>query len=403
MVNTEKSLMARLPEFILAAQGCAAYAEKLRGVDAARITTRAALAELPITRKSDLIAEQEAAPIFGGHDNFTYGDDASPPAHTDVRRFYLSPGPIAECDFAAADYWGAAAAFRACGFGAGMLLHNSFSYHFTPAGFMCDEAAAALGGRVFPAGPGNSERQARAMAKLRPDCYSGTPDFLATILARADEAALDVGSVRMASVSGGFLSPELREAYAARGIAALQWYGSADVGCIAYETAADAPMTVVDGLIVEVVDAESRQVCGEGEKGEVVVTNLNARYPLLRLALGDLSAVVAAAADGRMRLAGWLGRCDAAVKARGMLVYPAQIARLVERRDELAAAQLVISRGADGRDRLRLRCVLAAGFGASVAGKLEAALADEIKLKGEIAFVGKIPAGDLVIDQRSDS
>ena len=397
----EETLLAQLPAFVAHAQkNCRAYAQKLAGVDAAAINTRAALAELPITRKSSLIGEQQDAPPFGGYDCFGAGDGAP-------QRFYLSPGPIAECDFAGSgggDYWRTAAALYATGFRADMLLHNSFSYHFTPAGFMCDEGARKVGGRVFPAGAGNSEQQARAMAQLRPQCYTGTPDFLLTILERAEEGGLDVSSLTMGSVSGGYLSPQLRDAYAQRGVQVLQWYGTADAGCIAYETLVGEPLVLSEGYLLEVADPVTHQPCAAGEKGEVLLTNFNPHYPLLRFSLGDLSAVVAGASScGRtnMRIAGWLGRCDDAVKVRGMFVHPVQVERLLKKCDALMQVQLVVQEE-DGRDKLLLRCLAKEGREGD-AEQIAAALADETKLRGEVVFVADADAigGGLIADERT--
>ena len=390
--------MAALPAFVEHAKThCRAYRQTLREVCAADINSRAALAALPAVNKSDLIAEQENKPPFGGYDCF--GDNTAPP-----QRLYMSPGPIAECDFPVPDYWRTAAAFHAAGFRSGMLLHNTFSYHFTPAGLMCDEGARTLGGRVFPAGPGNSEQQARAMARLRPQCYSGTPDFLQTILQRADEAGLDVSSLTLATATGGYLSEELRRAYAARGISMLQWYGTADVGCIAFESIAGEPMIVSEGLLVEVVDPLTRLPCATGKKGEVLITNFNTSYPLIRFSLGDLSAVadgVSSCGRTNMRLTGWLGRCDAAVKVRGMFIHPVQIERLLSVCTALDRAQLVVSAEADGRDKLTLRCVLKNGVHADDAliTEIIGLLEKETKLRGEVAL--EDPAeGGLIVDRR---
>lgn len=396
----EEALLAQLPAFVAHTQkNCRAYAEKLAGVEAAAVNTRAALAALPVTRKSSLIDAQQTSPPFGGYACFSDSAAAAP------QRVYLSPGPIAECDFPVRDYWRTAAALYATGFRAGMLLHNSFSYHFTPAGFMCDEGARVLGGQVFPAGAGNSAQQASAIAQLRPQCYTGTPDFLLTVLQRAEESGLDVSSLKMGSVSGGYLSPSLRQEYAARGVTVLQWYGSADVGCIAYETRVGEPLVLSEGLLLEVADPLTHQPCAAGEKGEVLLTNFNYQYPLLRFSLGDLSAVVeGVSACGRtnMRLAGWLGRCDDAVKVRGMFVHPVQVERLLKKCGNLAQVQLAVQ-DKDGRDALTLRCVLQQGSGdAATAARIAEALADETKLRGEVEFVAGADAlsGGLIADER---
>ncbi len=395
----ERELLAGLPGFLECAQRVsAACGERFAGVDVRGVDSRAALAELPVTVKADLIAEQERTPPFGGYDCF--GESAP-------QRFYMSPGPIAECDFAGADYWRTAAAFYALGLRAGMTLHNCFSYHFTPAGAMCDSGALALGCSVFPAGPGNSEQQTRAIARFRPGAYSGTPDFLQTILRRAEENGADCSSLTMASVSGGYLSPQLREFYFSRGIRVLQFYGSAEFGAIAFESAADKPMIVSEGLLVEVVDPVSRAPVAEGEKGEVLVTNFNRAYPLVRFATGDLSAVVPGISDcGRtnMRLAGWLGRCDPAVKIRGVFVHPAQVGRLAEK-FALAGARLRVFCDSSGRDAMILQAQLSPGdCRENARGLLTQGLRDETGLRGEVEIVAEVSSGDGggICDERKD-
>ena len=391
----EESLLSALPNFIAHAQAHSPiYAKRLRDIEASAINSREALAQLPITTKDGLINEQEENPPFGGYAC----------AKESAARVYMSPGPIAECEFDEADYWRTASALRAAGFGAGMLLHNAFSYHFTPAGMMCDQGARVLGGRVFPAGVGNSAQHAVAMARLRPHCYTGTPDFLLTILQQADDAGLEVSSLRTGTVSGGYLSPQLRREYNDRGINILQWYGSADIGCIAFESDATEPMIVAEGLLVEIVSPISRQPISAGEKGEVLVTNFNRNYPLIRFSLGDLSAVAAGISPcGRtnMRLQGWLGRCAPSVKIKGMFVHPAQIERLAATLTDYALALQLSVTQANGRDQMTLRCVAnpAQAANDALVMRLQTALENETKLRGKVAFVANIE-GDLIVDER---
>ena len=391
----EESLLAALPAFVAhTKKHSPPYRKRFKYVDAGAITSRESLAKLPITAKADLIGEQEHNPPFGNYDCF-----GKP------LRFYLSPGPIAECDFADGDYWRTAAAFYALGLRAGMLVHNAFSYHFTPAGMMCDSGALSLGCRVFPAGPGNSEQQARALARFRPDAYCGTPDFLQTILQRADDAGLDSSSLKMASVSGGYLSPQMRAFYQNRDIKTLQWYGSADFGVIGYESAADKPMIVAEGLLVEIADPLTHKQCPPGQKGEVLVTNFNNAYPLIRFATGDLSAVVEGVGEcGRtnMRLAGWLGRCDTAVKVRGVFVHPIQVERLAARFD-LTKAQLQVRTDNNGRDDITLIAQVQKGDGNNddaLCEQLRLALREETGLRGDVCTAATIE-GLAIADMRA--
>ena len=389
----EEELLKALPAFVSAAkQNTSAYAEILRDINPQDINSRAALAQVPAVDKSELIAAQEQSPPFAGMECF---DVAAP------RRFFMSPGPIAECDFDMRDYWRTAAPLYAAGLRRGMVLHNSFSYHFTPAGHMCEDGAAALGATVFAAGTGNGEQQARALARFGAHMYCGTPDFLRVILTHADDAGISAPTLTMASFSGGYFSPELREYYQSRNIAAKQWYGTADCGAIAYETVSGAPLVVVENMLVEVVDPETRMPLPAGEKGEVLITNFNPALPLLRFSLGDLSAEVAGVSDcGRtnMRLAGWLGRCDAAVKVKGMFVHPAQIKRALARVPEVSRAQLVVESDAEGRDRMCL-CCMADSHTDSLRAQIAAALREETKLGGDVQFVDSVDE-PLIMDKR---
>ena len=394
----ERGLFRELARFIAhAKESSEAYARRFAGIGSGDVADRKTLGELPPTRKHELVYEQEERPPFGGHDAFGHGDPI---------RLFMSPGPIAECEFAGSDYWRTAEILHAAGVESGMTVHNSFSYHFTPAGVMCEAGAHRLGCRVFPAGTGNTEQQARAIERLRCDAYTGTPDFIGTILRKAAEIGADISSLKIASVTGGYLSPDLRSECRGRGVHTLQWYGTADVGGIAYETEADEPMTVVEGLLVEIVDPLTARPVEDGEKGEVLVTNFNRAYPLIRYALGDLSKVVKGPGpDGRtnMRIAGWLGRCSEAVKVKGMFIHPAQIARLVGRIDDLEAAQAFVARDESGGDRLALKCVAAAGTGAeaALAERIGDAFRAETGLRADIEFVAGLDGQSLLTDTRS--
>ncbi|WP_431285155.1 phenylacetate--CoA ligase family protein [Humitalea sp. 24SJ18S-53] len=353
------------------------------------------LASLPVSRKADLIAAQAAAPPFGGMNPVPMGGYA---------RVFVSPGPIVEGSGFGPDPFRFARALHATGLRAGDLLHNCFAYHFTPAGFMLEGGAHALGCPVFPAGTGNTDQQARAMAALRPVAYSGTPDFLKAILEKADELGLDVSSLRLGHVSGGAYLPALRAFYAARGLTVRQSYASADAGVIAYETEANDGLVVDDGVIVEIVRPGTGDVVPDGEVGEVLVTTLSATtaWPLVRFATGDLSAVLPGQSPcGRtnMRLRGWMGRADQAAKVRGMFVRPEQVAAALRAVPSVARARLIIS--LDGtRDVMLLR---AEATDTTVADALAAALADATKLRGTVEIVppGSLPNdGRVIEDQR---
>ncbi|NKC30869.1 phenylacetate--CoA ligase family protein [Falsiroseomonas selenitidurans] len=365
-----------------------AYAALLADLD----PREANLAALPVTRKSDLIAAQAAAPPFGG---FTAVAVAAVP------RVFASPGPIHEPQGAGADPWRYARALHATGLRPGMLLHNCFAYHFTPAGMMLEEGARALGCPVFPAGPGNTESQARAAAHLRPGCYSGTPDFLRTILEAGDALGLDLSCLRFGHVTGGAFLPALRSFYAARGLVVQQSYGTADLGLIAYESEAGEGLICDEDVLVEIVHPGTGEPLPEGEVGEVLVTTFSATYPLIRFATGDLSAVLPGASPcGRSntRLRGWMGRADQAAKVRGMFVRPEQVAEVMRAHPGLGRARLVI--GLDGmRDTMLLR-VEAPVRDAALVQSLTASLQAVTRLRGTVDLLepGALPNDGKVID-----
>ena len=378
----EVALMAALPEQIAHAKAKApAFAGILKDVDAAAVTSRAALSRLPVTRKSELMAGQAEAPPHGGFAAVAPGMAA---------RLFASPGPVFELETDRPDYWRSARALHAAGFRKGEVVHNCFSYHLSPGGWILDAGLRALGCAVVPGGVGNSEAQAQAIAQFRPAGYTGTPDFLKVILDKGAELGLDCSSITKAAVSGGALFPSLRREYRERGVAVLQSYATADLGVIAYESAVDEGMIVDEGLIVEIVRPGTGDPVPEGEVGEVVATTLNPDYPLIRFATGDLSAVLPGASPcGRtnLRLKGWLGRADQATKVKGMFVHPAQVAEVVKRHPEVARARLVVAR--DGEtDVMALHCEVAgAEGGETLAGAIADSLRAVCKLKGAVKLV----------------
>jgi len=366
------------------------YAATLSAVDPQAIRTRADLAALPILRKSDLIALQEQEPPFGG----LASDTAAAMA-----RLFLSPGPIAEPQSAGeGDAWRFSRALRAAGIGAGDIVHVCFSYHLTPAGFMIDGAARALGAAVFPGGVGNTASQAEAMRRFGATAYVGTPDYLRTILESADEEGMPVTTLTRALVSGGPLFPALRDWYRERGIRVQQAYGTADAGLIAYETEAMEGLVMDEDIIVEIVRPGTGDPVAEGEVGEVVVTTFDPVYPMIRFATGDLSKTIPGPCPtGRtnMRLAGWLGRADQTTKVKGMFVHPEQVAR-VAKAHSLARVRLDVTE-VEGRDRMVLLCE-----GQGDAEAVAETLHRECRLHGDVRFLGDetLPNDGKVIDDR---
>jgi phenylacetate-CoA ligase len=383
----EAALMAALPAQVRAAQATLAYAQILVGVDAASIASRAALAALPVTRKSQLLERQRASVVtdpFGGFS--ALGWRALPRSRT-AQRVFQSPGPIYEPEGATRDYWRLARALHAAGLRAGDLVHNCFSYHLTPGGLMMESGALALGCTVFPGGVGNTEQQLQAMAELKPDAYIGTPSFLKILVDKAMETRVPIGSLRKALVGGEAFPPSLRDWLLDCGIDAYQSYATADLGLIAYETPPREGLVIDEGVIVEIVRPGGNEPVPDGEVGEVVVTTLNADYPLVRFGTGDLSAVMPGTCrTGRTntRIKGWLGRADQTAKVKGMFVHASQIAEVVKRHPEIARARLVVE-GEMAEDRMTLFAEVALepeGLAERVAGTLR----DVTKLRGAVAF-----------------
>lgn len=400
----ERELMAALPAAIARAMARApAIAEQLRGVDPATVTSRAALARLPVLRKHELLERQQhsrddaAAPAspgkaFGGFSAIGWGE---------AMRVFASPGPIYEPESARADYWRFARALYAAGFRAGELAYNCFSYHFTPAGSMMETAAHAVGCTVFPGGTGQTEQQVRAILDLAPSGYTGTPSFLKIILEKSDELGVKLDSLRRALVSGEAFPPSLRDWLAARGIEGYQAYGSADLGMIAFETPARQGLVLGEDIIVEIVRPGTGEPVPDGEVGEVVVTTLNPDYPLVRFGTGDLSAVMPGISPcGRTntRIKGWMGRADQTTKVRGMFVHPSQVADVARRHPEILRARLVIS-GSTGSDRMVLK-VESRVRGEELSKRIADSVRDVTKLRADVEWVDAdgLPNDGKVID-----
>lgn len=389
----ERELFERLPAQIAHAKAHApAFARSFADVDPASVTTREALARLPVVRKSELVELQKLARPFGGFAAVRWGRQC--------HRVFASPGPIYEPESARPDYYRLARSMYATGFREGDLVHNTFSYHLTPGGFMMETAALALGCTVFPAGVGQTDHQIAAIADLQPNAYAGTPSFLRILLEKADKHGVKV-SFTKAFVVGEAFPPSVREAFAARGITAHQAYATADVGLIAYETQACEGLVVDEDVIVEIVVPGTGDPVAPGEVGEVVVTTFNPDYPLIRFGTGDLSRTMPGQSPcGRtnMRITGWMGRADQTTKIKGMFVHPGQIAQIVKRHPELQRARLVVE-NPGLNDTMTLQCEVEAGSD-TLSQAIAASVREITKLRGDVLFVapGGIARDGKVID-----
>ena len=381
----ERALLSALPGQIAhARKNAPGFARILAGIDPQAITTRAALAGVPITRKSDLAELQKLDPPLGGLNATQLGK---------LAKIFVSPGQIYDPEGVAPDWWRTARALFAAGFRAGDLIANTFAYHFTPAGSMLESGALALGCTVVPLGTGQTEMQVASIADLRISGFTGTPSFLKLIVDKADELKADVSSLKKALVGAEYLAPALRKALGERGIRVMQCYASADLGLIAYESALpdgtiNEGMIADEGILLEIVRPGSGDPVSPGEVGEVVITSFNPDYPLIRFGTGDLSAVLSAASPcGRtnVRIKGWMGRADQTTKVRAMFVTPKQVAEIARRHPEILKARLVVA-GTTGNDSMTLRCAV----NKETTGLKEAivvSIRDVTKLRGEVEFV----------------
>ncbi len=390
----ERETFAQLPGQIARALTAPGWAKHLDGVDPKFVTSRSALADLPLLRKSDLPRLQSEMPPFGGF-------NVTPPGK--AKRLLMSPGPIFEPEGHEKDFAGVARAMFAAGFREGHIVVNCFSYHLTPGAWMFESAAEALGCAVIPGGVGNTEQQVEAIARLKPDGYTGTPDFLKVLLDTAQGSGKDASSIKRGLVSGAALPASLRQELSSRGVEVLQCYAIAETGVIAYESEAREGLILNENIIVEIVRPGTGDPVPEGEVGEVVVTSFNPDYPMIRLATGDLSAVLPGRSPcGRTntRIKGWMGRADQTTKVKGMFVRPEQIAEIAKRHPELVRLRLVVTREGE-QDAMTLHAESAGGEG--LADAVAATLQAVTKLKGAVKLVASdsLPNdGKVIADNR---
>ena len=387
----EGELFAALPAQVAHAKANAPYfASLLADIQTRDVASRKALAKLPVTRKSDLVELQKQQLPFGGLNAIAPGK---------LAKLFVSPGPIYDAEGRGRDFWRTARVMFAAGFREGDVVHNTFSYHLTPAGSMFETGAHALGCAVIPAGTGQTEMQIATIAALKPCAYAGTPSFLKLLIEKADEINGDIRSIKKAIVSGeAFLAP-VRELFKSRGVDAYQAYGTADLGMIAYESVAREGLILDERIIVEIVRPGTGDPVADGEVGEVVVTTFNRDYPLIRFATGDLSAVLSGTSPcGRtnIRIKGWMGRADQTTKVRGMFVHPHQIAEIVKRHPVILKARLSVSH-VDAADAMVLICESAAALDEEA---VKNSIRDITKLRGDVRLVarGALPNDGKVIE-----
>jgi len=394
----ERELLERLAKQIAHAKANApGFALILKDIEPRAIASRAALAKLPVTRKSELKALQAAIRPLGGL-------NATPLA--ELAKIFVSPGPIYEPEGRGRDWWRTGRALHAAGFRPGDLVTNTFAYHFTPAGSMLESGALACGCAVVPAGVGQTEMQVSTIADLRIGGYIGTPSFLKLIVEKADELHADIACLKKAMVGAEYLPPALRSALGERGMSVMQCYATADLGLLAYESRGPdgkvcEGMIADESCLIEIVRPGTGDPVPPGEVGEVVVTTFNPDYPLVRFATGDLSAVLAGRSPcGRtnLRIKGWLGRADQATKVKGMFVQPSQVAEILRRQREIKRARLVVDQ-AEGQDRMTLHCEVE-GTPQGIVESIVATIREVTKLRAEVALhqPGELPNDGKVVE-----
>ncbi len=400
----EQDLMARLPQLVARARSAPGWASILYGVDPERVNSRAALADLPITRKADLKHLQKQAMPFGGLTATPIGQ---------LARVFVSPGPIFDPEGRGPDWWRFARPMYAAGIRPGGLLQNCFSYHFTPAAFMVEGGAARIGCAVIPAGAGQTEMQVQAIVDLRPDTYVGTPSFLRIIIEKAREMGADISCIERALMGAEALPESLRAWFRENGVRhVFQTYASADIGSVAYETETggvlNPGMVLDEDVILEIVRPGSGEPVAPGDIGEVVVTLFNNDYPLIRFATGDMSAMLVDTPPSKCgrtnsRIRGWMGRADQTTKVRAMFVHPSQVDNITRRHPEILKARLIVS-GRMANDVMTLRCEVRSPPGPDKTAAIVESIREVTKLRGDVEFVarGALPADGLLIEDVRD-
>ena len=370
------------------------------GVSVADVHGVADLAGIPVLAKDDLPALQAADPPFGGM-------LAVPVAS--LRRVFRSPGPINDPQGDHGDFWKMASAVRAAGLGADDVVLNTFSYHLTPGGLMLDGGLRAAGCTVIPGGVGNTAAQVEIACAAGATGYTGTPQFLLTLLERARDQGRELRFAR-AVVTGAPLPPPLRTRLQHEfGVDVYQAYGTADAGMLGYECEAKDGWHVPRGMVIEIlVPGDDRPAAGD-EAGQVVVTSPNEVYPLVRFGVGDLSAWIPEPCRcGRSspRLVGFLGRVGEGVKVKGMFVHPRELAAALAPEPSVGRYQAVVTEDDGGQDVLTVRIEAAPGrtLDAASVGRLGARVREAVKVRAGVAVVeaGTIPEdGPVLVDARS--
>jgi phenylacetate-CoA ligase len=362
------------------------------------------LEKIPITKKTELMELQKKNPPFGGFEGVPI---------TEMRRIFISPGPIYEPGEADYDELGWAQGMYSGGFRPGDIAINTFSYHMVPFALqMVDNSLHMIGCISIPTGVGNTEQQINILKNLKANAYCGTPSFLLNIAEKAEEMGLDFKkdiNLQVGFVAAEMLPESLRSKLEEKfGMIIRQTYGTADVRCLGYECMKKNGMHIPDDKIVEIVDPETGKQLGPGKMGEIVATTFNKVYPLIRFGTGDLSVLSETPCPcGRTspRLIKIMGRVDQATKVRGLFVHPGQADEVASKHPQVAKYQVVVTRR-ENKDEMIFRVELKEEIlqPEKLKEEIERSIRDVMKVRSEVQFVpkGSIPEGARKIeDQRT--
>ena len=366
------------------------------GFDPSRISSLAALSRLPVMKKEELLTLQRANPPFGG---FLAADPRT------LSRIYVSPGPIFEPALPGGSGHGLDLLFRAAGVSQDDIILNTWAYHLVPAGLLFDEAAQAVGATVIPGGIGNRELQAQIIVEtgVTAICAS-TAFFLALADTVIETYGPDAWKVKTAFLGGemGDWMAKRRRIEADYKLRTWAAYATADLGLVGYEDGGQGYLVHPD-RIVQICDPLSGAPLPKGEIGEIVVTALEAGWPMIRFGTGDSAFALETAADGKVtRISAIQGRVGAAVKVREIFVYPRAIEEVVIAVSGVTAAQAVVTREND-RDTVRLQLVIDQGTDKDAATKTAAqAFQRTARIRADsIAFVDSLPENaELLVNQK---
>jgi phenylacetate-CoA ligase len=368
------------------------------------IQTTKDLEKIPITKKAELVELQKKNPPFGGFEGVPISE---------MRRIYVSPGPINEPGEMEYDEVGWAQALYAGGFRPEDIAINTFSYHMVPfAMHMVDNSLHMVGCVTIPTGVGNTDQQVNILRNLKANAFCGTPSFLLNIAEKAEEMGLDLKkdlNLRVGFVAAEMLPESLRSKLEEKfGMIIRQGYGTADIGCLGYECMKKNGMHIPDDKIVEIVDPETGKQLPPGKTGEIVATTFNKAYPLIRFGTGDLSILTETPCPcGRTspRLLKILGRVDQVTKVRGLFVHPGQADEVVSKHPQIGKYQVIVTRK-EHKDEMTFRIELKEEIPQpqKLKEEIEKSIRDVMKVRGDVQFVpkGTIPEGAKKIeDQRT--